>query len=291
MESKIKVNKVYGIITDQIIEHLKNGVIPWRKPWNYKTSAPQNFISKKPYKGINTFLLSCAGFNSHYWMTFNQAKQKKGMVKKGSKGSIVVFWKRTESKENKETGEIKDGYAFLRYYKVFNADQIDGIDFPEVKQVKNEFNPISICENVVNNMPQKPIIKNGENGRAFYRPSSDIVNMPKPELFRSSQEYYSTLFHELAHATGHQRRLNRKGLTELAAFGSKVYGQEELVAEMGSAFLTGHCGIENTVIENQSAYIQSWLKSLKNPNNVKMVISAASQGQKASDFILNKLEN
>jgi antirestriction protein ArdC len=132
-------------------------------------------------------------------------------------------------------------------------------------------------------MPKAPVIEHKEQ-RAYYRPSSDVVNIPMPDLFRSDEEYYSTLFHELTHATGHQSRLNREELSKVSLFGSHDYSKEELVAEMGAAFLCGHCGIEPSVIENQAAYIQGWLKKLQ--DNKKWLVYAAANAQRAADFIL-----
>ena len=137
-------------------------------------------------------------------------------------------------------------------------------------------------------MPKRPEIRHGE-ASAYYQPANDFVNMPKPELFDAEPEYYSTLFHELTHSTGHADRLNRDGITKLAAFGDDNYSQEELVAEMGAAFLCGHTGIENQTIENSAAYIDGWRKKLS--ADKKVVVYAAAQAQKAADFILNNTQD
>jgi antirestriction protein ArdC len=169
----------------------------------------------------------------------------------------------------------------LRYYTVFNLEQTTGIETP-MELHKQTFQPIERCEALVTSMPQRPTLHHGEP-RAYYRPSVDAINMPRPELFDSPEEYYSTLFHELTHSTGHARRLNRPTLTDLCPFGSTNYSKEELVAEMGAAFLCGICGIENRTVDNSAAYIASWLRVLK--HDKQMVILAAAQAQRAADFI------
>lgn len=285
-------NKVYEMITDKILAELDKGVIPWHKPWNAGSGAHVNMVSGKPYRGINPFLLTISamngGFSSNYWMTFKQAKAKGGSVKKGSAGTQVIFWKIMDKKvEDEETGETEIKKSFiLRYYTVFNLDQCEGIEAPVVDadEVK-ENDPIDICESVVANMPQKPEISFGGN-QACYIPSSDKVRNPKLESFDGAAEFYSTLFHELGHSTGHHSRLNRFKVDEpLAAFGSESYSHEELTAEMTAAFLCGVTGIDNKTLSNSAAYIHGWSKKLK--DQPKMVIQAAARAQKAADFILN----
>ena len=270
--------KIYEMINDRIIELLEKGEIPWRKPW--VSGEPVNFISQKAYRGINPFILISSGFSCPFWVSFKQAKGKGGRIKKGEKGFPVVFWKWIEV-EDRDVESGKKRVPFLRYYTVFNLEQTEGIEIPMPET--RDFQPIVKAEKLIHAMPNAPIIEH-EEPRAFYRPSDDLVNMPKANLFQSDEEYYSTLFHELTHSTGHQSRLNRDEITNITLFGSHDYSKEELVAEMGSAFLCGHCGIEPAVIENQAAYIKSWLKKLQ--SNKKWLVYAAAKAQKATDFIL-----
>lgn len=286
---------VYDIITDRIIERLEQGFIPWQKPWN-GDAEPTNLISKKAYRGINVFLLGSSGYSSPYWLSYKQAGQLGGQVRKGEKGMPVVFWKRSTyipkakpGDDENETVEAKTG-LLLRYYTVFNVAQCDGLDMAKIPALQErDFDPLEECENIVENMPKRPDIRHGE-ARAYYSPGADYVNMPRRELFKGEVEYYSTLFHELAHSTGHKSRLERKGVTgssgDWTAFGTTPYAQEELVAEMGSAYLCGHAGIEPAVIDNAAAYIQSWLGKLR--KDKKILIYAAAQAQKAADFILGR---
>jgi len=268
----------YTIVTDRIIEALKDGTCPWRKSWS--SVGPQNFKSKAEYKGINLFLLGLNGFESPFYLTFKQAKDLGGMVKKGSKGSKVIFWKML-------AGEDKNGkekiFPLLKHYTVFNAEQIDGIDFPTVKDLtsKNEFSPIEKAEKALAGYSDMPEIRHATNYQACYTPSIDKVKMPTKDLFFSSEDYYAVLFHELAHSTGHKSRLAR--FTSAGSFGSDPYAKEELIAELTSAFICAVCGIDNSLKENQESYIASWLKVLKGDS--KFIIQAASGARKAADRI------
>ena len=275
---------VYQIITERIVKQLESGTVPWRKPWS-AGSQPQNLVSRRAYRGINVFLLGCQTFESPYWLTFRQAQELKGHVRKGERATPVVFWKILE-KDDAKTGE-KDSIPLLRYYSVFNAAQCElpAGTVPPNEVVTHPVNPIDECENVVTAMPQRPEIQHSGDA-AFYRPATDTVTMPPRNRFSWSAEYYSTLFHELAHATGHPSRLNRTGITELAAFGTATYSKEELVAEMTAAFLCGFCRIEQTTLTNSAAYIAGWLRRLQNDN--RLVVHAAAAAQKAADFILGR---
>jgi len=284
----------YEVITNRIIEKLEQGVVPWQKPWGEKAEGfPKNLITKKEYRGVNIFMLVAAGYTNPFWLTYNQTKQLGGQVKQGERGWPVVFWKWLEvaAKEDskKETeGRVPETVPMLRYYTVFNVEQCDGIEAPKTAAPEaREFTPIEICEQIVAGYPAAPRIKHGE-ARAYYVPSADTINMPARELFKSTEEYYSTLFHEMTHSTGHQNRLNRKTLTDLCPFGSTNYSREELVAEMGAAFLCGRTGIENKTIDNSASYLVSWLKQLKTDKT--MMVMAAAQAQKAVDHILGRME-
>jgi len=281
---------VCDVITKRIIEKLEGGTVPWRRPWNFKYDMPLNIISGRPYRGINVFILLCQQYESPWWISFKQARKLGGAVTKGERGTPVVFWnwmKKATGEVDERGHEIVDNIPFLRYYTVFNSAQCEGIDVPEREVEENSFSPIECCERTVDGMPRKPIIKHIRTN-AYYSPKEDIVNIPRAELFKGPEEYYSTFFHELVHSTGHESRLSRKGVTETAMFGSDSYSREELVAEMGAAFLCGYAGIENRTIDNTAAYIQGWVEKLKEDS--KAVITAAAQAHKAFDFILNRKE-
>jgi antirestriction protein ArdC len=279
----------YQVITDRIVGLLENGVIPWQKPWSGGQSLPQNLTSRKPYRGVNVFLLHAMCYQSPFWLTYKQAQELGGNVRRGEKACPVVFWKWLDV-DGTEGGERKR-IPFLRYYSVFNVAQCEGITphIPESENFRRDHNPIEAGERMVSAMPHRPEIKHGLD-RAFYSPAGDFVGMPSPSQFRTGEDYYSVLFHELTHSTGHETRLNRKGVSasdgEWSAFGSTPYAKEELVAEMGAAFLCGHAGIVERTLDNSAAYIKSWLNRLK--DDPRLVVQASAQAQKAADFILDK---
>jgi antirestriction protein ArdC len=273
------MSTAYEIVTESIIKQLESGVAPWRKPW--RTEMPANLVSKKEYRGINIFLLASQGYGSRYWVTYRQAQTLAGSVKKGEHGSKVVFWKIDDyRKENKETGEPENRKSILfRYYTVFNLEQCEGIKSPEPHGV---IPPIEQCEHIVNSMPNPPSFE--QDSRAFYRPSTDTVGMPARSAFESAEKYYSTLFRELTHSTGHPSRVGREGIMEHNPFGSEDYSKEELVAEMGAAMLCGVAGVESRTLDNSASYLQSWINRLRSDS--RLIVSAASQAQKAADYIL-----
>lgn len=272
----------YKVITDKIIEILEQGTVPWHKPWTGSDEA-MNLISKKTYRGVNHFLLNITPYSCPFWATIKQINQQGGKVKKGERSMPVVFWKWIE-KQNDETGESEQ-FPFLRYYRVFNLQQTEGLTIPEPENVEERyFNPIEKCEEIVAKMPNKPVIQHKAQS-AWYRPPEDLINIPKPETFLSDEEYYSTLFHELAHSTGHITRLGRPTLNDMSMFGTTNYSKEELVAEMAAAMLCGITHIVNKTIDNSASYIQGWLNKLR--NDTKLVVQSASQAQKAADYIQN----
>jgi antirestriction protein ArdC len=258
---------------------LEQGTVPWHKPWKVNTGLPRNLISKKPYRGINVFLLMAMSYESPHWLTFRQAIQLGGNVKKGEKSCPVVFWKRMET-EDKESGEPKKA-PLLRLYHVFNAAQCEGLkNAPEEIPL-----PVTKPAEIVAKMPQPPVVKHGM-AQAFYSPTDDCVGMPERERFESEASYFAALFHELIHATGHEKRLKRTSITERNGYGSDPYCKEELIAELGSAFLCGYADIVDRTIDNSAAYLEGWLKQFQNDRT--LIVYAAAQAQKAADFILGR---
>jgi antirestriction protein ArdC len=225
----------YEVITKRILEKMEQGQIPWRRPWTVQ--MPRNLISKRPYHGVNLLLLSLSEFESPYWLTFKQAKQLGGRIKKGEHGTPVVFWKLLEvlnEKPEEQENELKT-IPYLQYSTVFNLSQTEGIPTPaDSPQV---IEPLEACEQIIRGFSDKPETTHSLIPRAFYRPAIDTVHMPSKSSFAKPEEYYATLFHEYTHATGHEKRLNRH-IEENTNFdfGSKEYSREELVAELGSAF-------------------------------------------------------
>lgn len=276
--------KIYELVTERIIAMLEDQVIPWRKPWAcIDQGMPRNAVSKKHYRGINVFLLGMAPFNDPRWVTFKQAQALGGNVRKGSKGFPVIYWNWIET-EDEETGTMVK-IPLLRQYTVFNVEQCDGLNIAplESAELPNAAERIERAEGIVRDMPNAPRIGHDGGQRAYYRPSTDSVHMPMLEAFHSTEGYYSTLFHELGHSTGHESRLNRDGITDFQGFGTASYSREELVAEFTAAFLCQVSGIENTLPQSAS-YIEGWLGVLR--KDKKMAVVAAAQAQKAADYIL-----
>jgi antirestriction protein ArdC len=277
-------NSVYEIVTKQIVQKLEQGTAPWNKPWS--SVAPSNAISKKAYRGINTWLLNHGGYESPYWVSYKQAQELGGQVRKGERSMIAVFWKRTE-REDPDTHKKEPSFV-LRYYPVFNLDQCELPDEARAKYAvaprSNVFDPIATCEQVVAGYRDAPTINHG-GAAAYYRPTTDAIQMPSKETFNGAQEYYSTLFHEMGHSTGHSKRLDRKTLSDMCRFGDTNYSKEELVAEMTAAYLCGVAGIENLTIDNNAAYLASWIRALR--GDAKLVVQAAANAQRAADHILD----
>jgi antirestriction protein ArdC len=239
----------------------------------------------KSYRGVNVFLLACQGYDVPFWLTYRQAQEIGGHVRKGEHGSPVVFWKEWQTTD-KETGESAK-IPVLRHYTVFHVSQVEGIGqlVPPVKMIDNPNPPLGRCESVVSGMPSPPTIRHDFDS-AFYRPSADMIGMPPRQRFDSSEAYYATLFHELTHSTGHQSRLNRPGIADPARFGSERYGKEELVAEMGASFLCAHSGIETATLENSASYIDGWIRAIRQDS--RLVVTAAAQAQRAADCVLGE---
>jgi len=281
---------VYEIVTEKIVKLLEQGIVPWRRPWT-STGLPRNLVSKKPYRGINYFLLSASKYVSPFWLTYRQASELGGYVRKDEESTIVVFWKVEDlkrSNQDLDTEEKNRRRFVLRYYRVFNLEQCE---LPQAvldklpKLETHEHDPIEAAERIVAAMPNPPAIVHG-GSKAYYSPLTDRITLPPRELFISADEFYASLDHELVHSSGHVKRLGREGICEAAPFGSPVYSKEELVAEMGAAFLCAEAGISNAVIENQAAYLAGWLAKVG--DNRKLLIHAAAQAQHAVDYILNR---
>ena len=284
---------IYEIVTEKIVNLLEQGIVPWRRPWT-STGLPRNLVSKKPYHGINYFLLSASKYVPPFWLTYRQANELGGHVRKGEESTLIVYWKVEDLKQSsedidtEETGEKTRRRFLLRYYRVFNLEQCElpqsVIDkLPNIET--HQHDPIEAVERIIAGMPNPPeIVRAGS--KAFYSPITDRVTLPPRELFISAEEEAATETHELIHSSGHVKRLGREGICEAAPFASPVYSFEEMVAEMGAAYLCAEAGISNAVVENQAAYVAGWLAKLRDDR--KLLIHAAAQAQHAVDFILNR---
>ena len=274
----------YELITEKVLEMLAAGVPPWRKPWG--SAGPARNIDGRAYRGINAFLLNAAPFGNPVYLTFHRALELGGHVKKGAHGFPVILWKTDRIADDEADDPTKTRAVFLlRHYHVFNVEQVEGLPAGVVPPVETHtHDPIPEAEAIVAGMPKAPTIEH-KGARACYRPATDTVTVPPLERFPKAEEHYSTLFHELAHASGHPSRLDRKSIAEPQPFGSPDYSREELVAEMTAAFLCGACGLAPATLENSAAYLDGWTKALK--ADAQAVVIAAAQAQKAADYIRN----
>ena len=283
--SKKSVNQ---IITDRIIQQIKSTeTLPWSKPWtawSFKgKTAPAFNVRGSVYRGMNSLLLSWLPYEYPIYGSYKQIQALGGQVRKGEKSHLATFFKMIEKKD----GEEKKMIPLIRYYNVFNIAQCDGLEgkIPDLEPAGGC--GIPDAEKIVKGYQNGPKIIEKAGGRACYYPSLDKVEMPLRGQFASESEFYSTLFHELTHSTGHGDRLNRNTLTGRHRFGSKEYGREELIAELGASFLCGMAGIEK-VGDNNAAYLASWLKTIQ--EDVNLLGWASAKAQKAFDFITSSAD-
>jgi antirestriction protein ArdC len=285
---------IYTRITNQIVSHLEKGVRPWVRPWNAEHAAgritrPLRY-NGKPYSGINVLSLWASAMAQNFaapvWMTFKQASELDAHIRKGEKGSLVVYADSIKRKETDEkTGdEIDREIPFLKGYIVFNVEQIEGL--PEVYYAKAEptLDPVTRIEHAEKFFAALgATIRHGGN-RAFYSIAADVIQMPLFESFQDANSYYATLAHECTHWTGSKTRLDRDFGGH--RFGSEGYAVEELVSELGAAFLCADLELALEPREDHSSYIATWLKVLATDN--RAVFTAAAHAQRAAEFINNR---
>lgn len=281
---------LYAEITSTIIAALENGIVPWRRPWA-QHQAHANLHSGHEYRGVNQLILNATsaarGFTQPHWLTFRQVKDLGGSVRSGERASLVVFWSaldRDTGQKNSEGEPIITRTFLLRHYNVFNVEQTTGIEHHIPATTERAFEPIQECDRIWNAFPDKPTLQHGGD-RASYTPSRDHIQMPPRASFHKPEGYYGTLFHEAIHSTGHKSRLNRDTLTQMAPFGSPVYSEEELVAEIGSAMLVARAGIQPDV-NNSAAYIAGWLRALR--GDKRLIIIASQRAEKAARHVLGE---
>jgi len=268
---------IYQQVTDTIIKQLESGAAPWVKQWQGSSSGSHNVISGKGYNGINTIILgmseAAAGYKSGAWGTYKQWLSVGAQVKKGTKGTTIIFYSPVTGSKVTASGEEKTYHYVLKSYSVFNADQVDGYTAPVLPA--KTFNSIAALETLA--AASGAVIKHGGD-KAFYSPAQDFIQMPQKTDFKTEAAYYATLLHELTHWSGAASRLNR----DLSGrFGNEAYAAEELIAELSAAFLCANYQINGDL--RHAGYIASWLRVLKNDN--KAIFKAAALAQKAADYI------
>ena len=284
---------LYETVTQRIINALEHGTKPWRRPWNMKEGEavyPYNAATKRRYSGINVMLLWSTGYTSNGWMTFKQAKALGGSVRKGEKASIIVYWNKVESRTETDSEGNPKTYFLLRYYNVFNVEQIDGLpeSYAPLDDAEHddllESEKLEGVDSLVEALRQNAGLKLTHGGNsAHYSPVSDSVAVPERKQFHDAESYAATLLHELVHWSGGKPRLGREWLQSFEKFGDENYAKEELVAEIGSAFLCANFGIDPEKTQHES-YVAAWLKVLK--NDKRLILKAARLAQEAADYLL-----
>jgi antirestriction protein ArdC len=303
--------KIYDMITGMILKAMKETKgLPWKKPWKIESILATNLKTKTVYKGVNLFLLNLIapmlyGKVGPYWLTFKQVKDLGGKVKAGASAFPVIYYsnyfavskpeRKTITKEQFDSMtklEKKNRGAVelwtINYYNVFAQEDIDGITFP-VHAVKREGSPIETAEAIVASMPKRPEIIHHTSDNAFYSPSKDHIKLPPLDYFNDDQQYYSTLFHELVHSTGHASRLDRF-VDNIKVVGEEnEYAYEELIAELGASFLNAQAGTLYFTLKNSSVYLRGWQSKLEDimASDNKFFLKAAGKAAQATDFILD----
>jgi len=290
MTKKTKTKKnIYETVTEKIIDSLQTGVVPWARPWEANQyGIHRNAVTDRPYRGLNILLLNMVamikGFVDPRWLTFRNAEKLGGHVKKGEKGVGIIFWKFVPAKpdgaNDVETGsedEDQKVIPLVRMYTVFNVEQCEGLKIAELEEQEIDDSSHPDSERILD----LPIIKHG-GSEAYYSKSRDFIALPVRGSFESLEFYFSTAFHEIVHWSGHKSRLHRKFGNR---FGDQDYAFEELVAEIGSAFIGAGTGIPFEEMRHPE-YINSWLQILKKDN--RAIFTAAAKAQTAADFVLDK---
>ncbi len=291
MKKTFEKTDIYQLVTDRIICQLEDGCVPWQRPWSLTSSAQTMALSHEsgnPYSFLNQMLLGEPG----EYLTFRRVKELGGTVRKGAKGRPVVFWKPIVHKEEDTDGtERIRTIPVLKRYTVFHITDTEGVESRFAGQTSeaslSSLSPIEQAdrtahEYVDRNNPLRLCVT--DSGRAYYSPSDDKVVIPKMSQFRSAEEYYSVLYHELVHSTAHESRCNRRDAGAMAAYGDSTYAKEELTAEMGAAMALSCLGIDSEqAFDNSAAYIDGWLKKLRNDKT--LVVRAAGKAEQAVRFI------
>lgn len=280
---------VYARVTDRIVAELEQGVRPWLKPWSASNTDGRILHPLRhngsPYKGINVLLLWGEaiekGYSSSTWMTYKQAETLGAHVRKGERGSLVVFADRYTKTESNDQGEdVERSIPFMKAYTVFNVEQIEGLPTQYQPTPAPDVAPLPLIEDAETFFAETGAVFRHGGNQAFYAPAADFIQLPPPEAFRDAESYAATKAHELTHWTGHKDRMAREFGKR---FGDKAYAFEELVAELGSAFLCADLGVTPETREDHASYLAHWLDVLK--SDKRAIFIAAAQAQRAADYL------
>lgn len=281
------MNKICEIVTEHLISEMEKGIVPWQRPWSMVRGGAISHLTGKPYSMLNQWLLSQEG----EYLTFNQVRAENGRIIKGSKAELIVFFKpHTVSDTDKDGKKVDKIIPLLRHYMVFNINDTEGIKPKFVPEVMpKSFDPIEEAERVISEFCKREniVIKYTPQNNAFYSPLLDTITLPMKEQFIDRAEYYSTVLHEASHATGHNTRLNRFSADSIWHESKDDYSKEELIAEISASTIMATLGIETpSSFKNSAAYIQSWIKALRNDKS--LIIRASGKSEQAVEYILNQ---
>lgn len=290
-------NAIYEKITNDFINSLNEGIVPWHQPWfGHKWAV--SHTNGRPYSLLNQMLLGKGG----EWLTFKQIQEEGGSIKKGCKAHYVVFWKifpkYRKDEDGNETSEKIGTYAMLKYYNVWHITECEGIKEKYPAPDPNDNDPIESAFKIYTDYYKRERFDETNeisvglfcmisefNRESCYVPSTDTIYLPSIKLFESSEAYYSTLFHEMTHSTGAKHRLNRDGIVNNDGFGSESYSKEELIAELGAAFLCNAANLDpSKTFDNSAAYVKGWLSMLK--DDPRLIVTAATKAEQATHYIL-----
>ena len=296
-----KKQNIYNTVTNRFIDALKNGAPPWTRPWS-ETSAkvmtrPVNAVTDRKYSGINVTILWTAatsnGFNRDRWLTYNQARNAGGHVRRGEKGTVAILYRDIEVRRKDDSGDlildsngnvIKEKIKFIKGFTLFNVDQCEGLSEEIVDgSTSSEEPPVwESHEEIESLLDSNGVQIRHDCDQAAYYPKDDVVRMPVKKAFKTDSCYYSTLLHEVVHWTGHQSRLNRPGIAKPLDYSKSAYAFEELIAEIGSAFLCAEFGL-NCDLRHES-YVISWISELE--NDPKAIFATSALAWKARNYLL-----
>lgn len=281
--AKARAHKdVHEIVNGKIVDQLEQGIAPWRVPW-MKGGIPMNLLSRKPYRGMNLLLLAMLGYDNNVFLTEKQLDEIGGSIRPKQKSHMVLSWNTQKAGAgNAPEGKEKNKPFKLSFYSVYNFSQCAGILGECISSPIQETNPIGACEGIVAYAPNLPMIKHKDTNPC-YDPIQDLICLPKQKAFPNDAAYFSALFHQMIHATGHHTRLNRMGLVQMPEFGCDPYSQEELIAEIGACHLRSLTGIASEFDEVLD--VKGWIPKFK--RDKYMIFTACVLAQKAVDYILN----
>ncbi len=284
METASKNRDVFTHVTKHIIGHLEKGIIPWKKLWT-DAGLPRNLLTGRLYRGVNVWLLNALNYEENVFLTYNQVKSIGGRIRAGEKAHTVILWQWIQAPKPKNAQSEARKIPLVKYCQLFNISQCADIpDWYLPGPQLSKLDPLGVCDAIVTTMPNAPEVRY-MGDEAYYHSFFDIVNMPSMARFVDTETYYTSLFHQLVHSTGHKTRLNRRELDGMLPDKIGECSLEELTAEIGACYLCSYAGIDGWEFRNRITYIENWITKLN--KDKRLFVYASTQAQHAVDYILN----